>query len=196
MTGVTLRSAPRRTRAPATVPEGHTELLLPLTGVAGWRLGACDATFIKGNREPSYVELLVHVPLALDASRFVAAVRRVLDDDSLGFGRVCGRRSGADVRPSLDGGGLRVSHVVAADERSLDASPPADALFEPPTRAGAAAELATELATLRLTTATRRSCIGLVWDHALADVGGAAQLLAHIGDAYGGLAQPAPPVPP
>ena len=87
---------------------------------------------------------------------------------------------------------MRMSHVQIAGEKVLTASPPSSDLFEPPHRV-VQRDSGSELMTLRLATSAHHSTIGYTWDHALADVGGAAHFLAHLAAAYA--AQPLPPPP-
>ena len=183
---ILLRSAPpRRARASEIQPVYSAELHSqnpsdPLN------IGQCDAAFVKGG-QPTYVELLIRISNALDAARLFAAAQSVLDNN---FACVCGQRVGEVITPV--GGGLRMSHVQIADEKVLTASPPSSDLFELPHRV-VHRDSGSELMTLRLATSAHHSTIGFTWDHALADVGGAAHFLAHLSAAYA--AQPLPPPP-
>ena len=182
---VLLRSAPpRRARASEIQPVYSAELHSHIFSDP-LNIGQCDAAFVKGG-QPTYVELLIRVSAALDPARLFAAAQFVLDGH---FACVCGRRVGEVIAP---GGGLRVSHVQIANEKVLTASPPSSDLFEPPHRV-VQRDSGSELMTLRLATSAHHSTIGYTWDHALADVGGAAHFLAHLAAAYA--AQPLPPPP-
>ena len=162
-----------RTLQPSTLPSGS------------WLLGACDAEFVKGR--PTFVDLLVLCEEPLDPGRLVAALQVVLDT---GFGCVAGRRHESAVEPT---GGLRFSHVRAATIATDSGGAPT--LFDSPPRQPAGEP--TEVLTVRLTTAPHhcptQSSLGIVWDHAMCDVGGIALLLAHVSACYA--ARPSPPPP-
>ena len=124
------------------------------------------------------MELLVRVGVHVDASRFFAAVQRAAES----FPSACGRRVGMILEP----GALRVSHVHVSDK-----APIADAdLFEPQSADNESSM------PLRLTTRATQmdsadgddgagsSTVGVTWDHALTDVGGAALFLAHVSALY------------
>ena len=162
-----------RTLQPSTLPSGS------------WLLGACDAEFVKGR--PTFVDLLVFCEEPLDPGRLVAALQAALDT---GFGCVAGRRHESAVEPT---GGLRFSHVRAATIATDSGGAPT--LFDSPPRRPAGEP--TEVLTVRLTTAPlhcpTQSSLGVVWDHAMCDVGGIALLLAHVSACYA--VRPSPPPP-
>ena len=163
-----------RTLQPTTLPSGS------------WLLGACDAEFVKGR--PTFVDLLVVCEEPLDPGRLVEALQAALDT---GFGCVAGQRRESAVEPT---GGLRFSHVRAATIATTD-SGGAPTLFDSPPRRPVGEP--TEVLTVRLTTAPlhcpNQCSLGIVWDHAMCDVGGIALLLAHVSACYA--ARPSPPPP-
>ena len=72
-------------------------------------LGACDAEFVKG-KHPTFVDLLVVVPTALDPIYFKESVQYVLNIG--GFACIAGSRSGTTIRRQF--GGLRCTYEAHA----------------------------------------------------------------------------------
>jgi predicted esterase len=189
---VTLRSAPSRRGGPTVQPIDSDDLCSSLDTVSHWELGACDVAFVKGH-QVTFVELLVTLPAVLDPARLKAAAQTLLENASL-FACLCAQRIGLSI--ALQGGALRFSHVNLKEDKQLLRMPPPAELFETPRRAQSSGGDSTgsDLMTLRLTTSPEASALGLTWDHALTDVGGAALFLAHLSAAYAGH-RPSPPLP-
>ena len=141
-------------------------------------LGEIDASFCKG-RSPAWLELLVRVPKALDAVQLLKALEAVLPFYA------AGRRDGSHIVASDS---VRVG-IAQASEATILMHPVPSCLFEPP-RADARGRF--EVLTLRIATASSWTALGLTWDHALCDVGGASLLLSRLSAVYTG-AEPLPP---
>ena len=124
-------------------------------------LGALDAAFA---RYPARVQLLLVVDAKIDERRFRDAVGVAIEGIALGPVRVNG------------GGGCALSAVEHEDEALFSQRPPSPLLF---TREPCAAPLA-----WRLSVGPTKSAIGLSFDHALTDVGGAVLLLKRASRAY------------
>jgi len=124
-------------------------------------LGALDAAFA---RYPARVQLLLVVDATINPKRFRDAVDAAIVDIALGPVRLQG------------GSGCALSAVEHEDEVLFTQRPPSPLLF---TREPCAAPLA-----WRLSVGPTKSAIGLSFDHALCDVGGAVLLLKRASRAY------------
>ena len=167
-------------RPPKPSPASSCQHLMSTQNVEETQLGAIDVAFC-GGRQTAWVELLVHVKDLLDIPRLMAAVQRTLE-----FAHLI---TGCRVHTSIvQGNGFRVGVVERANDALLFGRPAASSLFEPP---GKDLRGHHEVCTLRITTGTSSSvgtALGLTFDHALCDVGGAALLLARISAEYEGRA--------
>ena len=126
-------------------------------------LGALDAAFA---RYPARVQLLLVVDAKINERRFRDAVEAAIGGVALGPVRMNG------------GSGCAFSAVEQKDEALFSQRPPSPLLF---TREPCAAPLA-----WRLSVGPTKSAIGLSFDHALTDVGGAVLLLKRASMAYNG----------
>jgi hypothetical protein len=124
-------------------------------------LGALDAAFA---RYPARVQLLLVVDAKIDERRFRDAVEAAIGGIALGPVRLHG------------GSGCALSVVENQDEALFSQRPPSPLLFA---REPCAAPLA-----WRLSIGDTKSAIGLSFDHALCDVGGAVLLLKRASRAY------------
>ena len=124
-------------------------------------LGALDAAFA---RYPARVQLLLVVDAKIDERRFRDAVEAAIGGIALGPVRLQG------------GSGCALSAVEHEDEALFSQRPPSPLLF---TREPCAAPLA-----WRLSVGPTKSAVGLSFDHALCDVGGAVLLLKRASRAY------------
>ena len=124
-------------------------------------LGALDAAFA---RYPARVQLLLVVDATIDERRFREAVAAAIAGIALGPVRMNG------------GSGCALSVVESQDEALFSQKPPSPLLFA---REPCAAPLA-----WRLSVGPTKSAIGLSFDHALCDVGGAVLLLKRASWAY------------
>ena len=124
-------------------------------------LGALDAAFA---RYPARVQLLLVVDAKIDERRFRDAVEAAIGGIALGPVRING------------GSGCALSVVEDQDEALFSQRPPSPLLF---TREPCAAPLA-----WRLSVGATKSAVGLSFDHALCDVGGAVLLLKRASRAY------------
>ena len=124
-------------------------------------LGALDAAFA---RHPARVQLLLVVDATIDERRFRDAVEVTIEGIALGPVRLHG------------GSGCAFSVVETQDEALFSQRPPSPLLFA---REPCAAPLA-----WRLSVGPTKSAVGLSFDHALCDVGGAVILLKRASRAY------------
>ena len=124
-------------------------------------LGALDAAFA---RYPARVQLLLVVDATIDQGRFRDAVAAAIEGIALGPVRLNG------------GSGCALSVVESQDEAPFSQRPPSPLLFA---REPCAAPLA-----WRLSVGATKSAVGLSFDHALCDVGGAVLLLKRASRAY------------
>ena len=124
-------------------------------------LGALDAAFA---RYPARVQLLLVVDAKIDERRFRDAVETAIGGIALGPVRMNG------------GSGCAFSAVEQKDEALFSQRPPSPLLF---TREPCGAPLA-----WRLSVGATKSAVGLSFDHALTDVGGAVLLLKRASRAY------------
>ena len=122
-------------------------------------LGALDAAFA---RRPARVQLLVVIDALLEPRRFRAAVAAAVE--GLDLGRV----------RNNDGSGCAVSVVEGLDDADFTKRPPPPNLF-----AGGMPPL-----TWRLSVGATTSAVGISFDHALCDMGGAALLLRRASASY------------
>ena len=170
-----LGSAPPGGAPPGGVPPGSVPL------------GVLDLEFTRSR--PTYVELCLVFPgSALRPDVFVGALRGALAS----FPSAAGRMDGALIRGTA---GVRFSAVDGVDRAAVLSRPPHADLFDTPDRhtilkRSDARPEDNQVLTLRLSTAeasedgTNLCALGVVFDHALCDVGGLGSLLAHISHAY------------
>ena len=180
MPGIRLRSAPARRRSttePGDCVVYDTESPVSHDTAQVYPLGACDVAFTNEGKPPVLVDILVVVPLVLDVPAFVAATKKVVKED---FHDAGGSRNGHIIYADSEST-VRITHVDrgplsdSEEERLLHTSQDLSELFDAPR---------SEVMALKLTTTSRHTAIGLVFDHALCDLGGAALFLAHISARY------------
>lgn len=185
-------------------------------GSIGTELGVLDLEFTR--TRPTYVELLLRFPEPLAHGAFVKSLRETLAE----FPAAAGRREGACI---IGNGGVRFS-AVAVDRAALMSRPPSTDLFDMPDRHTITKRIDSrpddnQVLTLRVSSssATNESTsgqicgLGIVFDHALCDIGGVSNLLAHVSYKYSmntktvcssvndaaaaeGIAPPSPPASP
>lgn len=159
-------------------------------------LGPADNAFAPSGRPPTIVQLLLRLPEEIDPETFAHALTQAV---AL-FPTAAGRREGGLIRVSA---GVPFS-LVRLPHAALCATPPPSSLFDLPRRHDDGVELLTvRLASAtaappsseagRPTTASVACTVGVSFDHALCDVGGIAQLLAHLSAVYTGQPPPAHP---
>ena len=154
-------------------------------------LGVLDLEFTR--TRPTYVELCLVFQSPLIPDIFRAALRASLES----FPSAAGRRNGTRIRGAA---GVRFSAIAGVDCAALLSRPPHSDLFDMPDRhtilkRSDAREEDNQVLTLRLTTGkpVKQSghvmcALGIVFDHALCDVGGLGILLAHISHNYATIA--------
>lgn len=150
-----------------------------------WELGAIDRAFVKG-KHPATLELLVRLRHVLELSSLIDALRRALAGSDCAW---CGHRVGTQI---VAGHGVRIAHSQVP-AHVLRARPVPSCLFER-LRVGKREDGNEVLALKVATSAGIGSTLGLTWDHAFCDVGGAALFLSRLSACYGGQAPTPPPL--
>lgn len=172
--GVSMNSVQHRHGSDAQqLLDADCTYVIPQHGLSNttWRLGPADLAFVVEGRSPTIVQLALFVASLIDPSRFVTALRDVLDH----FECAAGERVGNFIHP---GRGVRFS-VMTLTEKELAARPPPSVLFDLPEGTSAM-----NLFTLRLANGDVSAGIGCCFDHSLCDVAGAALLLSHLSAKY------------